>query len=142
MLGCALLCIVTVGCAEPFPFDALAIREDCHPLTQDEIPPYPDDPHAGYKSVYACGVAPEALGELPYPDGTLIVKFSRRSAHQHAYLVATADKQEGVWRWAEYTRNFEDEPFLKLAISEQVCVACHQSVSGTLDWIFTPPGGH
>ncbi|MCB9733671.1 MAG: cytochrome P460 family protein [Deltaproteobacteria bacterium] len=52
---------------------------------------------------------------------------------------------EGGWSWAEYTRNFESEPFYKILASESVCTGCHEKAR-TADWIFTrydgpPPGG-
>ena len=108
-------------------------------MTHSEISPYPSDPHDGFKEVFACGLEPDELGVLPYPDDTLIVKFSRKAHHDFPYLVATAEKRGGVWEWAEYTRNFEDEAFLKLPIPESVCTDCHQSVADSLDWIFTLP---
>jgi hypothetical protein len=139
-LRVALACIVALlfsGCAEPFPLELEGYEEACVRLTAEEIPPYPDDPHYGFKHVYACHVAEELVGELPYPDGAVIIKASRKPQHDYPFLVATAKKTAGLWRWAEYTRNFEGEPFLKLPIAEQVCTDCHGAVSESLDWIFT-----
>ena len=127
----------TIGCGEPLPPRFESYEASCIRMTAEEVPPYPDDPHYGFKHVYACEVEAEHVGEPPYPDGTVILKTSRQEEHTHPYLIATAEKVDGQWRWAEYMRNFEWEPFLKLPISEQVCTDCHAAVSDSLDWIFT-----
>ena len=131
------LAALCCGCGEPMPPEFEGYEEACVRMTQEEVPPYPDDPHLGYKHVYACHVAEELVGMTPYPDGAVIIKASRKQEHDYPYLIATAKKEGGVWTWAEYTRNFAGEAFLKLPISEQVCTDCHGAVSESLDWIFT-----
>jgi hypothetical protein len=131
------LAVLASGCGEALPPELGDYEATCIRMTAEEIPPYPDDPHSGFKHVYACGVSEGSLDALPYPDGVVIVKASRKGEHSYPFLVATAKKEAGQWAWAEYTRNFPDQPFLKLPISEQVCTDCHGAVAESLDWIFT-----
>ena len=112
-------------------------EEACIRMNLEEIPPYPDDPHSGYKHVYACHDEDGVVLEAPYPEGTRIVKASRKSGQDFPFLIATAEKQNGEWEWTEYTRNFDGETFLKLPLAQSVCTDCHAAVADTRDWIFT-----
>ena len=125
------------ACGEPIPADLLDYEASCVRMTAEEVPPYPEDPHNGFKHVYACHIDAELVGQPPYPDGTLILKTARKAEHSYPFLIATAQKSDGAWSWAEYTRNFEDQDYLKLPIAEQVCTDCHAAVADGLDWIFT-----
>jgi hypothetical protein len=102
------------------------------------IPPYDGDPHHGTKNVYACNLAPSVVASnvRPFPEGALIVKESTKEGVAYPFLIATARKQGGAWKWDEYTRNFDDEPFARILASESVCTDCHRQVEGA-DWIFT-----
>jgi len=142
------LVFLTSGCGETPPDDVLnyAQRDDCVLLNVEPIPPTPSDPHIGFKDVYACNITVDdllALNEetpVVYPDGTLILKSSRREHQDYAWLLATAVKTDGAWEWTEYKRNFEDEDFLSIPVSQSVCVNCHKAAE-SLDYIFTKYGG-
>ncbi len=134
LLGLALA--LSTGCQE-LPAELADFEDRCLRLNVDELPPTPDDPHDGYKVVYACDVPLDAAQAAPpWPDATLIVKASRRGDQDFPWLVATARKDAGTWSWTEYTRNFADEPLLDIGASEAVCVDCHRAVEAA-DWIFT-----
>ncbi|MCA9517132.1 MAG: cytochrome P460 family protein [Myxococcales bacterium] len=148
-LGAAL--VATPACADELPGDLDGYAERCIPLNQDPIAPYDGDPHKGDKRVYVCDVAledlvdPSGAQRLPYPVGAVVVKESTKDFQGYPWLIAVARKGEGGWSWAEYTRNFESEPFYKILASESVCTGCHEKAR-TADWIFTrydgpPPGG-
>ena len=124
------------GCSEPLPPDVEGYASNCIQLNSVEIPPYPDDPHDGYKTVYACHTSVAELEARSYPEGALVVKAARKQSQDYPFLIATARKENGEWRWAEYTRNFDNEGFLKLPIAEAVCVDCHRTYEA-LDWIMT-----
>jgi hypothetical protein len=108
-------------------------------MNVEPIPRTNADPHNGVKNVYACNVDVAALeaNQRPFPDGTLIVKESRREGEDLVWLIATARKQAGSWQWDEYTRNFADEAFRHILAGESVCTDCHARVRSA-DWIFTP----
>ncbi len=103
------------------------------------IPVKPDDPHNGVKDVFACNVPLEELmsNSRPFPDGAVIIKESTRPDADFPWLVATARKRGTEWEWDEYSRNFEDEPLLRILPSEQVCIDCHKKAEPA-DWIYTP----
>ena len=126
------------GCSDPLPSSVENYREACLRMTCNPIPTKNDDPHQGRKHVYACGISMERLAsnERPFDDGVLIVKESMRDDSSYAWLVATAKKRDGRWRWDEYTRNFEGEDFLHIASGESVCIDCHKKVSDK-DYIYT-----
>ena len=132
------------ACGETPPADAL--NYDSCVVMAEEIPPTASDPHIGYKNVYACNITQEALvamdeqPEFVYPEDTLIVKTSRREHQDYAWLVATARKVGGAWEWAEYKRNFENEDFLSIPVSQSVCIDCHKKAS-QLDSIYSKYGG-
>ena len=125
-----------LGCGEPLPADVADYASTCERLNVEELPPTADDPHDGYKNVYACHASLEDIQAREYPDGAIVVKESRKPEHDYPFLVATARKRDGSWSWAEYTRNFPSEEFLKLPIAQAVCVDCHRKAKA-LDWIFT-----
>ena len=141
-LATTALILLAAGCTDALPSDIEGYRDRCIKLNPQPIPPTDADPHKGFKDVFACNVSLEQLVEpdgrpkLPYPDGTLIVKDSRRAHQDFQWLVATAKKEEGSWSWAEYTRNFENEDFLGVLAPEKVCVDCHRKAEES-DWIFT-----
>jgi hypothetical protein len=128
------------ACAEPLPGDIENYREECLKMNCEPIAVSNDDPHEGLKDVFACNVSEEALLETldgaPYPDGTIIVKESTRSDSDYPWLVATARKRGDAWKWDEYTRNFENEEFLRIVSGESVCTDCHDRAINR-DWIFT-----
>jgi hypothetical protein len=138
-LGFALLLLLgSCACSDPLPEGVQDYRAECQRMTCDPIPKKPDDPHNGVKHVYACGIelADLMLNERPFEDGVTIVKESIRDDTDYAWLVATARKQGGRWHWDEYTRNFEDEEFRRIAASESVCIDCHKKVEDS-DFIYT-----
>jgi hypothetical protein len=119
--------------------------ERCIQMNVEPILPVPDDPHEGIKNVFACNIELEVLesGDAPpYPDGTMIIKESRRVGETHRWLIATAEKKGGTWEWKEYTRNFAGEDFVQLAVSEQVCSDCHKAVKDSGDWMYTFYNAH
>jgi hypothetical protein len=129
---------ILAGCAETPSEDVLRYQVDCIRMNAEPIPVYDGDPHRGTKNVFACQV-PGAQLEAnlrPFPDGALIVKDARRDGDDFAWLVAVARKQDGAWRWDEYTRNFADEEFRHILSGEGVCTGCHQAARSD-DWIFT-----
>ena len=129
--------VPALGACQELPTDVERFETRCVRLNSVEHTPTPDDPHNGYKTVYACDLdLPAIEAAPPWPDGTLIVKASRRSDQDFPWLVATARKAEGAWSWEEYTRNFASEPLLKIPASETLCTDCHQAVEAN-DWIFT-----
>ncbi len=136
-----LVLILLVGCGEKLPDDIPGYDTRCVKLNPTEIPPeHSDDPHDGFKNVYACGmteaeVAARTPGDV-WPDGTIIVKESSMPAQDHIWLIATMRKESGAWKWDEYTRNFADDDFLRLPISEDVCIDCHKKVAA-IDWVYT-----
>lgn len=138
---CAALVIVAsacAGCGESLPPDLAGYESSCVKLNRDEIPPYEGDPHAGFKNVFACNVPQDALeaDERPFPDGTIIIKESRRQGQDFTWLVAVARKEEGRWRWDEYTRNFGSEDHVRLLLPQSKCTNCHERVSSR-DYIYT-----
>lgn len=130
------------GCGEELPADVAGYAERCVKMNAKLIEPTDDDPHEGYKNVYACNIEAADLltaagaPALPYPDGTMIVKESSRENQDYVWLIATARKQGGAWRWDEYTRNFPEEEFVRIAASEKVCIDCHTKVEAA-DFIYT-----
>ncbi len=130
------------ACGTPLPDAIAGFETRCIELTTDEVPPHDDDPHEGFKRVYACDLTLDQLVDetgatrRPFPEGTLIVKSSRRDGQDFSWLVATAHKEGGVWDWAEYTRNFVDEELRLIPAGPEVCVDCHRGAQ-SLDWIFT-----
>ena len=140
-------CLLLIGltclfaCGEPLPADVADYASTCIRLNAEEIPPDDDVPHGDYKTVYACHVSVAELEARDYPDGTVMVKSSRKTEQDYPFLIATARKRDGQWSWAEYTRNFPTEAFLKLPIAEAVCVNCHRKYEA-LDWIATPYDSH
>lgn len=110
----------------------------CVRMNGEEIGPYEDDPHEGFKNVYACNVPQATLkaDTRPFPDGTIIVKESRREGEDFVWLIATARKREGSWQWDEYTRNFGNEGHRRLAVPQSTCTDCHQAARAR-DYIFT-----
>lgn len=124
------------SCGESLPPDVEGYEARCIKMSPEPIPPYDGDPHRGMKNVYACGVD-RALVEAnarPFPDGTMIVKDSTRDGTR--WLIATARKQGGAWRWDEYTRNFDNEEFVHIVSGQGVCVGCHERAR-TFDYIYT-----
>ncbi len=140
---------VPFGCAgQELPSDLEDYAERCILLNPTPIPPTTehdpseDDPHEGYKNVYACDIE---LGDLidefgaprlPYPDGTVMVKESTKPEQGYVWLVALASKASGSWVWEEYTRNFADEPLVQIPAPEEVCIDCHRKVEA-IDYIYT-----
>lgn len=138
-----LVAVVSLAaCAEELPADLRDYATRCVRMNAEPIGPTADDPHLGTKDVYACGVAeadlttPEGGPLRDYPVGAVIIKESVADGASAPWLVAVADKRGGAWAWAEYTRNFDDEPFLRIPGGESVCTDCHQRAR-TTDWIFT-----
>jgi hypothetical protein len=133
--------VLAGACGSTLPEDVVGYETRCTRLNAQPIPRYDGDPHAGTKNVYACGVSLEDLRahRRPFPDGTLIVKDSTREGQAFSWLVATARKQGGAWRWDEYTRNFGDEDFRHILAGQSVCTSCHVKAQAA-DWIFSAYG--
>lgn len=131
---------VAPACGEALPSDVANYRTDpdCHQMNVELLPQRSDDPHEGEKNVFACNVPLSTLqaNERPFPDGSVVIKESIRKDSDFAWLVATARKSKGGWTWNEYSRNFENEAFLEIFPSEQVCIDCHEKAR-TVDWIYT-----
>lgn len=131
------------ACTDGLPADVAGYAERCLKLNVERLPLTDDDPHTGEKNVYACNVSESQLIDgdgapiRPYPDGTLIVKEAFRDGQAYPWLVALMRKSGGAWQWAEYTRNFADQDFAELPISDTVCTDCHRQVE-PIDWVFTP----
>ena len=131
------------ACAdEALPTAFSDYAERCIKMNQNPISPTPDDPHEGWKNVYACDVEVSDLitdvgaPNVPYPDGTVIVKESTKEEQGFVWLVALATKDGDEWRWEEFTRNFEDEALLKIPAPEAACQGCHEDAK-EIDYIFT-----
>ena len=134
----ALAACLLAGCGTTLPYDVAGYEQRCVRLNVDPIPPHRDDRHQGFKNVYACNVDREQLraNRRPFPEGTLIVKESRRPNEPFVWLMALARKHGDGWTWDEYTRNFSDDELRHGFASEEVCTGCHvQARAG--DWIFT-----
>ena len=123
------------SCGSAPPEDVLAY-EDCPKLNDALLPKRSDDPHEGRKNVYACNVPCDEVDSRPFPDGALIVKESIKEGQDYPWLIATARKSKGEWRWDEYTRNFASEDFAHILASEEVCIDCHRKWKAA-DWIAT-----
>ena len=140
-IAITLTIMMLAGC-QGLPADVEGFETRCLEMTTEPIPPHADDPHEGFKRVYACNVsdaqrrALQAGDVTVFPEEALIVKASRRDGEDFNWLVATARKLGGQWEWLEYTRNFDDERFLEIPASPQVCVDCHRAATAS-DWIFT-----
>lgn len=132
------LALLGAGCGAALPQEVEDYQTRCTRMNAEPIARYDGDPHAGTKNVFACGVDLAFLraGTRPFPDGTLIVKESVRRGETFVWLTATARKRDGRWHWDEYTRNFSDEAFERVLVSESVCTGCHDRAKG-IDWIFT-----
>ena len=131
--------LTTAACGgESLPADVADYQTRCARMNRNPIARYEGDPHAGSKNVYACNVDDAVLraNARPFPDGTIIVKNSTKENADYPWLVATARKQGGTWKWDEYTRNFADEDFVRILASESVCTNCHRQAENA-DWIFT-----
>lgn len=126
------------ACSPTLPSDVPGYESRCLRLNAQPIPRYAGDPHKGMKNVYVCNASMEQVkaNTRPFPDGTLIVKDSTREGELHTWLIATARKESGSWRWDEYTRNFGDEDFRQILAGESVCTGCHVKARDA-DWIFT-----
>jgi hypothetical protein len=134
----ALVLLLTSACGSTLPGDVPGYEARCPQMNAQPIPRYSGDPHEGIKNVFACNLGLELLlaNARPFPDGTLIVKESTREGEGFPWLIATARKQGGSWRWDEYTRNFDREVFRHILVGESVCTGCHVKAQ-TADWIFT-----
>ena len=126
-----------VACGASLPEDVEGYEARCIRMNKDRIEPYEGDPHKGWKNVYVCNLSTEEVRRpRPFPDGTLIVKDSRREGEDFTWLVATARKANGQWSWDEYTRNFSNEDHRRLAVPESKCSDCHKKAESS-DFIFT-----
>jgi len=138
----AAVVVVLITACTPIPAEVEGFETRCIEMTTEEIPPHEDDPHDGFKRVYACDITLDQLVDgngqtiRPFPDGTRIIKASRRPAESFNWLVASAQKVNGTWKWVEWTRNFPDEELLQIPASEQLCIDCHRQVESA-DWIFS-----
>jgi len=131
------------ACGEILPADIEGFEDDCELMNRRPFPPAgDDDPHDGFKNVYACNVPLDDLedNKRPFPEGTIIIKTSTREGEDEPWLIATARKRDGEgvssWRWDEYTRNFEDEDFRRIPVGQSTCTDCHKDVE-SVDSIFT-----
>ena len=96
----ALTTVVLMGaaaCGDPLPDDLSDYETRCIAMNPTPIPPTPDDPHSGFKTVYACNISEDVLeeGTRPFPEGTLIVKESIKEGEDAPWLIATARKGSG-----------------------------------------------
>ena len=136
ILSCLLL-----GCAaERLPADYQP-GEGCLLATSTPLEPTEHDPHEGVKNIYYCNVNESELvidgvPQLPYPEGTKVVKVSTKEDQDYPWLVAEMEKVSGNWTWIEYTRNFPDEEFVQIPVGEETCINCHRDAEGS-DWVFT-----
>ena len=132
------LLALVAGCGSTLPEDVPGYASRCVRMNASPIPPYEGDPHKGMKNVYACDVDVPLVeaNTRPFPDGTLIIKESAAEGESFVWLIATARKQGGSWRWDEYTRNFSDEEFRHGLAGQSVCTGCHVRAQSA-DWIFT-----
>jgi hypothetical protein len=127
------------GCTSlPPELQPETVQKNCVQMNSKPLGPYGGDPHKGFKYVFACNVdrAIVQANTRPFPEGTRLVKQSTREGQSFVWLVATTIKQGGVWHWEEYTRNFADEDFQKLPLSQSVCTDCH-TMAKSEDWIYT-----
>jgi len=136
-----LSCFMLAGCSPPLPDTLGDYAVECILMTPEPIPPTEDDPHVGFKDVYACGISEEDLlaqmsDGAPWPDGSMVLKESTKAHQGYPWLIATASKQAGSWEWAEYTRNFESEDFAQIPVGEDTCIDCHKKVKSS-DYIYT-----
>ena len=143
-IGCAMLLVASLtwlGCSPPIPGDIANYETECILMTPEPHGPTEDDPHQGFKNVYACGISLDDLlagtneGVL-WPEGSWVLKESTKEHQDFPWLIATASKSGGAWEWAEYTRNFESEEFLQIPVGEDVCIDCHKKVESS-DFIYT-----
>ena len=99
-LGGALILIISLGwmgCSTPIPGDIENYATECLLMTPEPHAPTEDDPHDGFKDVYACGISEEDLLALtnqgtPWPDGSCVVKESTKEHQGFPWLIATASK--------------------------------------------------
>lgn len=136
----ALTLAAAAACGDTLPSDieGYETAPECVRLNKDPIPAYQGDPHKGIKNVFACHVDLPALlaNTRPFPEGTIIVKESRREGEAFTWLVATARKRQGRWRWDEYTRNFDNESHERLLVAQSKCMDCHAGAAAQ-DFIFS-----
>jgi len=115
-------------------------------LNAEPIPPVSGgDPHNGDKNVYVNKtretIAPNGAQQLPYPDGSIVVKEAYRPGKDYVGLIAIMRKKAGVdpdhndWEFIEYTRNAPDADFSVIA-KDGVCWGCHAQVED-IDYVFT-----
>lgn len=110
-----------------------------------DVPAESTAPHGDVKAVYWNRERSEITGrgpEVPYPDGTIVVKTGSRGDDLAAVVAVMnkrtdADPQHGDWVFVEYTRSSPDEPYEVLA-QDSICWGCHVGAEKT-DWVFTKP---
>lgn len=135
---CVAAALLVGACSSTLPGDIPGYDSRCVRMNPTPIARTEPDPHNGVKNVYACNVPMPALeaNQRPFPDGAIIVKESRRDGQAHVWLIATARKQGGTWKWNEYTRSEANGAFKHILAPESVCTGCHDRVDDQ-DWIFT-----
>jgi len=76
-------------------------------------------------------IAPEGTLDLPFPDGTVIVKQVLEAGLVAVMQkVAGSDPKHGDWKWIEY------RPDGTIAGEDSLCWGCHLQAEGS-DWVFT-----
>jgi hypothetical protein len=92
--------------------------------------------HVGVKQVYAS----KRKRGARFPVGTIVVKTARPAGAKWLSLVATMrriqGRQNGGWRWEEFTRSSPSQRFRRVAFAESGCAACHMQAQAT-DYVFT-----
>ena len=104
----ALFVVTGAACIE-LPDDLRDYREKCLRMNIASIEPTTREPHDGYKQVSAFNAAEENR------DDTMIVHDCCPDARYRdgafVWVIASARKADGKWRWNQYTRNVADEAF-------------------------------
>ncbi len=101
-------------------------RLNSKPITTDRL-----GAHSGVKNVYA---SKRKVG-TKYPNGTVIVKTIVKPRTKYVGQVAVMRKQNGRWRFVEYTRSSSTERYSVLA-QGQLCTSCHVMAKSN-DYVFT-----
>ncbi|HYR95704.1 MAG TPA: cytochrome P460 family protein [Candidatus Binatus sp.] len=115
-------------------------------MNAEPIPVHPvGDAHFGTKNVYVNqtrdAIAPGGVQQLPFPDGTILVKESTRPGRDFIGLVsimrkrAGSDPAHGDWQWVEYARSSGQETFAEVE-RDAVCWTCHK-IREPWDWVYT-----
>lgn len=126
--------VVTTTTSRPTGLPALAEVEGYKQWLKMNLAPIEGRTH-GLTDIYINQerqtIAPTGELELPFPDGTVIVKEQvEGSLVAIMRKVAGIDPEHGDWQWIEYRTDG------RVAGQDAQCWSCHTQAKGS-DWVFT-----